>query len=189
MPSLRSWTGCSTLRSPRRCCCCADRPGRGRRTFWTPLHGELPDALFLDCRGLTADDVLDRLLTHFGLEIRHRPCGIRWRTRSRGMRTGGIVLLANVQEAGRLLSSPDKAYDIQRVAAHFSRRGQGHVLPVLEVGGRSNPARPFGADELEAEVEGPDLDALLPQHPALRALFAAESREIPLGVWASRTRS
>ncbi|MFF4883160.1 SUKH-4 family immunity protein [Streptomyces nigra] len=160
-------------------------PGVGKSALLAALHEELPDALFLDCRGLTADDVLDRLLTHFGLEVRHRPLRDPLGDALAGMRTGGIVLLANVQWAGRLFSSAGEAHGIQRVAAQFSRRGQGHVLPVLEVGGPSDPARPFGADELvlEAEVEGPDPEALLTQHAALRALAAAELREIPLGVW------
>ena len=160
-------------------------PGVGKSALLAALHEELPDALFLDCRGLTADNVLDRLLTHFGLEIKYRPLRDPLEDALAGMRAGGIVLLANVQEAGRLFSSPDEAYDIQRVAAQFSRRGQGHVLPVLEVGGPSDPARPFGADELvlESEVEGPDPEALLMRHAALRALAAAELCEIPLGVW------
>ena len=115
-------------------------PGVGKSALLAALHEELPDALFLDCRGLTADNVLDRLLTHFGLEIKYRPLRDPLEDALAGMRAGGIVLLANVQEAGRLFSSPDEAYDIQRVAAQFSRRGQGHVLPVLEVGGPSDPA-------------------------------------------------
>ncbi|MER6093491.1 SUKH-4 family immunity protein [Streptomyces bluensis] len=158
-------------------------PGVGKSALLTGLHEDLPDSLLLDCRGLTADEVLDRLLTHFGLKVRWRPLRDPLEDALAEMRRGGIVLLANVQWAGRLFSSPDEAYDIQRVAAQFSRRGQGHVLPILELGG---PGRADGTDEilLEAEVEGPDPADLLMGHRALRALAAAELREIPLQVWA-----
>ncbi|WP_164905038.1 SUKH-4 family immunity protein [Streptomyces cyaneus] len=161
-------------------------PGVGKSALLTALHEDLPDSLLLDCRGLTAEEVLGRLLTHFGLKVRHRPLRDPLEDALAGMRTGGIVLLANVQWSGRLFSSPDEGYDIQRVAAQFSRRGQGHVLPVLELGGPSGPARADGTDEivLEAEVEGPDPAALLMGYPALRALAASELREIPLHVWA-----
>ncbi|MFI7412248.1 SUKH-4 family immunity protein [Streptomyces sp. NPDC049627] len=162
-------------------------PGVGKSALLAGLHEELPDSLLLDCRGLTAEQVLDRLLTHFGLEVRQRPLRDPLEDALAGMRTGGIVFLTNVQWAGRLFSSTEEAYDIRRVAAQFSSRGQGRVLPVLELGGPSGPARADGANQilLEAEAEGPDPAALLMEHRALRALAAAELREIPLQVWAS----
>ncbi|MFF4212713.1 SUKH-4 family immunity protein [Streptomyces sp. NPDC001796] len=159
-------------------------PGVGKTALLSGLHEELPGSLFLDCRGLQADQVLGRLLAHFGLQARHRPLGDPLKDTLAGLRKGGILFLANVQWAGTLYSSTESEL-IDRVVGEFSSMGRGHVLPVLEFDEPSDPARPERPDEvlLEGEPEGPAPAALLAEHPALRSLAATELREVPLRVW------
>ncbi|MGR6973100.1 SUKH-4 family immunity protein [Streptomyces cynarae] len=159
-------------------------PGAGKTALLAGLHEELPGSLFLDCRGLTADQVLGRLLGHFGLQVRHRPLGDPLKDTLAGLRQGGIVFLANVQWAGTLYSSTESDL-IDRIAGEFSSMGRGHVLPVLEFDEPSDPAPPERPDEilLEGEFEGPAPVALLAEHPPLRALAATELYEVPLRVW------
>lgn len=72
------------------------------------LHEELPDS-FLDCRHLTAEQVLSRLLIHFGLQVRRRPLSDPLTDTLAGLRRGATVFLANVQRAGPFHSSTDPA--------------------------------------------------------------------------------
>ncbi|MGW1958232.1 SUKH-4 family immunity protein [Streptomyces sp. NPDC001920] len=159
-------------------------PGVGKTALLAGLHEQLPGSFFLDCRGLTADQVLRQLLTHFDLQPIHRPLGDPLQDTLAGLRRGGIVILANVQWAGTLCSSTEP-HLIDRVVGEFSSKGRGHVLPVLEFDEPSDPAHADRPNEilLEKDPEGPSPTALLTEHPALRALAAAELREIPLRVW------
>lgn len=159
-------------------------PGVGKTAVLAGLHGQIPGSLFLDCRGLTADQVLRRLLAYFGLEVVRRPLGDPLRDTLAGLRRGGIVFLANVQWAGALCSSTESRL-IDRLVGEFSSRGRGRVLPVLELGEQDEGADGDRPNEflLEGRPEGPDPTALLAEHPAIRALAWTELREIPLSVW------
>ncbi|WP_330356675.1 SUKH-4 family immunity protein [Streptomyces chartreusis] len=159
-------------------------PGVGKTAVLAGLHGQIPGSLFLDCRGLTADQVLRRLLAYFGLEVVRRPLGDPLRDTLAGLRRGGIVFLANVQWAGALCSSTESRL-IDRLVGEFSSRGRGRVLPVLELGEQDEGADGDSPNEflLEGRPEGPDPTALLAEHPAIRALAWTELREIPLSVW------
>ncbi|MFE9441508.1 SUKH-4 family immunity protein [Streptomyces sp. NPDC006602] len=159
-------------------------PGVGKTALLAELHAELPGSFYLDCRGLTADQVLERLLSHFGLQVRHRALGNPLKDALAGLRRGGIVFLANVQWAGTLQSSTEPDL-IDRVAGEFSSQGRGHVLPVLEFDEPSNQAQAQRPHEilLEGHTGGPTPTALLDEHPALRALAATELREVPLRIW------
>ncbi|MCZ9347934.1 hypothetical protein NGM37_60680, partial [Streptomyces sp. TRM76130] len=94
-------------------------PGAGKTALLAALHAELPGSFFLDCRGVTAQEVLDRLLLHFGLEVRRRPSGDPLRDTLAGLRRGSIVFLANVQWAGTLYSSTEPRL-IDRLAGELS---------------------------------------------------------------------
>lgn len=159
-------------------------PGVGKTALLAGLHEELSGSFFLDCRGLTADQVLGRLLAHFGLQVRHRPLGDPLKDTLAGLRRGGIVFLANVQWAGPLYSSTE-SHLIDRVVGAFSSQGRGRVLPVLELGEPGERTQPERRDEilLDGQTDGPAPSALLAEHPALRALAATEPREVPLRVW------
>ncbi|MCT9079505.1 SUKH-4 family immunity protein [Streptomyces fulvoviolaceus] len=157
-------------------------PGVGKTALLAGLHEELPGSFFLDCRGLTADQVLGRLLDHFGLQVRRRPLGDPLKDTLAGLRRGGILFLANVQWAGTLHSSAEPDL-IDRVVGEFSSQGRGRVLPVLELGEPSDQDQGQLPHEILLEAEGPASTALLDEHPALRALAATELREIPLRVW------
>ncbi|MFF0731980.1 SUKH-4 family immunity protein [Streptomyces chartreusis] len=160
-------------------------PGSGKTAVLAGLHEQIPGSLFLDCRGLTADQVLRRLLTHFGLEVVvRRPLGDPLRDTLAGLRRGGIVFLANVQWAGPLYSSTESRL-IDRLVGEFSSRGHGRVLPVLELGVPDEGIDGNRPNEilLEGRPEGPDPTTLLAEHPSVRALAWTELREIPLCVW------
>ncbi|MFJ9589883.1 SUKH-4 family immunity protein [Streptomyces acidicola] len=159
-------------------------PGVGKTALLAGLHEELSRSFFLDCRGLTADQVLGRLLDHFGLQVRHRPLGDLLKDTLAGLRRGGIVFLANVQWAGPLYSSTE-SHLIDRVVGAFSSQGRGRVLPVLELGEPGDRTQAECRDEilLDGQYDGPAPSALLAEHPALRALAATEPREVPLRVW------
>ncbi|MGW4755612.1 SUKH-4 family immunity protein [Streptomyces chartreusis] len=159
-------------------------PGVGKTAVLAGLHEQIPGSLFLDCRGLTADQVLRRLLAYFGLEVVRRPLGDPLRDTLAGLRRGGIVFLANVQWAGTLCSSTESRL-IDRLVGEFSSRGRGRVLPVLELGEQDEEADGDHPNEilLEGQPEGPDPTTLLAEHPAIRALAWTELREIPLSVW------
>ncbi|SEC05728.1 SUKH-4 family immunity protein [Streptomyces sp. KS_5] len=159
-------------------------PGVGKTAVLEGLHEQIPGSLFLDCRELTADQVLRRLLAYFGLDVVRRPLGDPLRDTLAGLRRGGIVFLANVQWAGPLCSSRESRL-IDRLIGEFSSRGRGRVLPVLEFG---EPDEGVGGDSpneilLEGRPEGPHPTTLLAEHPALRALAWTELREIALPVW------
>lgn len=159
-------------------------PGVGKTAVLAGLHEQIPGSFFLDCRGLTADQVLRRLFAHFGLEVVRRPLGDALRDTLAGLRRGGILFLANVQWAGTLCSSTESRL-IERLVGEFSSRGNGRVLPVLEFGEPDDRVQADRPDEilLEGRSEGPDPAALLAEHPAIRALAGTELREIPLRVW------
>ncbi|MFE0520458.1 SUKH-4 family immunity protein [Streptomyces sp. NPDC058954] len=159
-------------------------PGVGKTGLLRGLHEELPGSLFLDCRHLTAEQVLSRLLAHFGLQVRRRPMSDPLTDTLTGLRRGGIVFLANVQWAGPFRSSTDPDL-IDRLIGRFSSQGRGHVLPVLE---RLEPRDGAGAQSpaeilLDGRPDGVVPSELLAAHPALRALAAAELPEVPLQVW------
>ncbi|MFG2274979.1 SUKH-4 family immunity protein [Streptomyces chartreusis] len=159
-------------------------PGVGKTAVLAGLHKQIPGSFFLDCRGLTADQVLRRLLAYFGLEVVRRPLVDPLRDTLAGLRRGGIVFLANVQWAGALCSSTESRL-IDRLVGEFSSRGRGRVLPVLELGEPDDRADADRPNEilLEGRPEELDLTTLLAEHPAVRALAWNELREIPLSVW------
>ncbi|MFJ9122379.1 SUKH-4 family immunity protein [Streptomyces sp. NPDC102394] len=159
-------------------------PGAGKTALLSSLHEELPGSLFLDCRHLTAEQVLSRLLRHFGLQVRRRPLSDPLTDTLSGLRKGGIVLLANVQWAGPFHSSTDSEL-IDRLIGRFTSQGGGHVLPVLE--GLEPRARAEGETPDEILLDGRPYEVdpadLLAAHPALRSLATAELPEVPLHVW------
>ncbi|QIY55634.1 hypothetical protein HEP86_15245 [Streptomyces sp. RPA4-5] len=165
----------------------AGQPGAGKTRLLADVQQRFPAAVTIDCRGRTADEVATAALDGLGLDVtaaRGRDPLIDTLARHRGE---SIVLLANAQWAGPLFSS-DEPFRVGVVlAGKLGVQSGGCVRVVAEADAdRERVAVTRGNDvllELEA-TPGEPVDRLLTAHPALRALAAAETRQVPLPVWA-----
>ncbi|MBL1095021.1 MULTISPECIES: SUKH-4 family immunity protein [Streptomyces] len=148
----------------------------------------------VDCRGLTADDVATRLIDAWGGDERfrrtqHSPLTDAF-TRWTKDAEKAVVLLANVQWAGPTVTSTEPRRLIDDVVVPLLRSGRCPVAVVVEVDQEQERA-PLPANLDLADVpplglpapSGPPLPELLARIPQLRALAAAEVRDVPLAVW------
>ncbi|MFD8304738.1 SUKH-4 family immunity protein [Streptomyces sp. NPDC059690] len=142
----------------------------GKTDFLNQVRQQITDTVWIDCRGMTADDVALRMRE----ECRARP-------------TPGdvVILLANVQYAGELLTSAQPARIAGVLAPGFRRFGGRDVWVMAE----HDPALIPVAVDHEYEITLADQS---PIHPGddrshvdarVRALAAAELRRVPLEVW------
>ncbi|MGX1885416.1 SUKH-4 family immunity protein [Streptomyces sp. NPDC055287] len=132
-----------------------------------------------------ADDVARRLLRAWGVtdEAETLTDGVRRLTRD------GVALLANVHWAGEFVTSGEASRITNDVVAHFGRSDRSAIRFVIE----READKPWVflptrnelvlQPSLDLQAADTDLAPLLEAHPALRALAAAELRDVPLAVW------
>ncbi|MCT9079504.1 SUKH-4 family immunity protein [Streptomyces fulvoviolaceus] len=144
----------------------------GKTEFLAQVRGRIPDSdsVWIDCRGLTADAVALRM---------REACG-----------TGAapddlVILLANVQYAGGLLTSSEPARVAGTLAPGFSQFGTRQVWVMAEHDPQLIPVVPDHEYEITLPAR-PVVDPGVEQpqdEPWLDALATAEIRKVPLSVW------
>ncbi|ELS56971.1 hypothetical protein STVIR_2088 [Streptomyces viridochromogenes Tue57] len=159
--------------------------GSGKTELLRTLAEQIPDAVYLDCRGLRAEDIAHRLLQAWGVEDAGRTLadGVRRLTRD------GVALLANVQWADECVTSTEATRITGDLVAQFTRTSRAAIRFVIE----RSADRPWvflpTRNELvlqpsrDAQAADTSLAGTLTQHPVLPALAAAELRDVPLTVW------
>ncbi|MFC9237427.1 SUKH-4 family immunity protein [Streptomyces decoyicus] len=160
--------------------------GTGKTRLLKSLADRIPDAVYLDCAGLTAEDVALRLLNTWQADSGARPLS----EAARRIRSGGVALLANVQWAGRLVSSNEASRITRDVLRPMKRSARPSIRFIVERSADKSwvlaPARNelVLQEELDQEDRAAVLPGLLETHPELEALAATESRSVRLSVWA-----
>ncbi|WP_432140768.1 hypothetical protein [Streptomyces sp. bgisy084] len=151
------------------------------------VQQRFPAAVTVDCLGRTADEVATAALDGLGLDAtaaRSRDPLIDALARHRGE---SIVLLANAQWAGPLFSS-DEPFRVGVVlAGKLGVQSGSCVRVVVEADADHERVAVTRGNDVLLESDatpGEPVDRLLAAHPALWALAAAETRHVPLQVWA-----
>ncbi|MDI3407179.1 SUKH-4 family immunity protein [Streptomyces cavernicola] len=168
--------------------------GSGKSAVLHRVHERRQASIYLDCRGITAEEAALRILSELGLDIARARGRYPLSDALAKLRTNTVVLLANVQWAGELFSSTEPRQIAGPLVTELAVQSRGRLRVVIEADephGRVATDR-AGSIVLDPEPEdgaalGADTDAGLAQtvadHTQLRALAAAELREIPLSVW------
>ncbi|MFF7167661.1 SUKH-4 family immunity protein [Streptomyces sp. NPDC008086] len=143
----------------------------GKTAYLRAVRDRWPSATLLDCRGMSADTVATRMREECRAAPAGRPC---------------VLLLANVQYAGEVLTSTEPARVAEILAPGF-RRFEGRQVWVMA---EYDPALMASPRMAEYEVTLPALtsaDRATEEEPTvagrLAALAAAEVRQVPLPVW------
>ncbi|MFE0191707.1 SUKH-4 family immunity protein [Streptomyces sp. NPDC058989] len=156
-----------------------------------------PDtSLYVDCRGLSADEVATRMIGHGGfderfLRTRNTPLADAFAEWTHG-KEKAVVLFANVQWAGVTATSAEPERVLNHVVIPLLRSTKCPVAVLFEVDQEQVRAPlPSGLEvEILPPLEGsagsePPLSESLARFPQLRALAAAETREVPLEAWSA----
>ncbi|MEV6568791.1 SUKH-4 family immunity protein [Streptomyces kronopolitis] len=151
----------------------------------------------VDCRGLTADDVATRLIGAWGGDERFRrtrkaPLAEAFAHRTHG-KERAVVLFSNVQWAGGTATSTEPGRVLTHVIVPLLRAAACPVAVLFEADQEQErvpvastldaellPAADTPPDSESAATSGPPPAEYLTQFPQLRALAAAEIRDIPL---------
>ncbi|MFF0303591.1 SUKH-4 family immunity protein [Streptomyces sp. NPDC004562] len=143
----------------------------GKSAYLLAVRDRWPSATVIDCRGLSADTVATRLREECGAAPADRPC---------------ILLLANVQYAGEVLTSTEPTRVAEILAPRF-RRFKGREVWVMAEYDLDLVAPPRNA-EYEVTLPASTMVTVSAEAEAatasrLGALAAAELRQVPLPVW------
>lgn len=143
----------------------------GKTAYLRAVQDRWPSATLIDCRGLSADTVATRMREECRAAPAGRPC---------------VLLLANVQYAGEVLTSTEPARVAEILAPGF-RRFEGREVWVMAEYDPDFVAPPRIA-EYEVTLPTPtSACGVAEEEPAaarrLGALAAAELRQVPLPVW------
>ncbi|MFE0257219.1 SUKH-4 family immunity protein [Streptomyces sp. NPDC059010] len=143
----------------------------GKTAYLQAVRNRWPSATLIDCRGLSADTVATRMREECSAAPAGRPC---------------VLLLANVQYAGEVLTSTEPARVAEILAPGF-RRFEGREVWVMAEYDPDLVSPPRVA-EYEVVLPTPtSAEGAAQEEPAaarrLGALAAAELRQVPLPVW------
>ncbi|MFI6767877.1 SUKH-4 family immunity protein [Streptomyces sp. NPDC050355] len=153
-------------------------------------------SLYVDCRGLAADEVATRMIGNWGfderfLRTRNTPLADAFAHWTHG-KEHAVVLLANVQWAGVTATSAEPERVLNHVIIPLLRSSKCPVAVLFEVD--EEQVRAPLPSSLEVEIlpsleapasSEPPLRQSLAGFPQLRALAAAETREVPLEAWSA----
>ncbi|MEU9504495.1 SUKH-4 family immunity protein [Streptomyces sp. NPDC048196] len=156
-------------------------PESGRTRVLRRVHDALPAAVWVDATGLTAEEVLQQVLSAAGVESPpHRRAGWRGelRTSDLGERP---VFLANTHRAGRTRSSaqPDRVARI--LARDLALTARTKVVVEADPPARTPRIRGLLALHLQPGTPAEAPPSSVP--PAVQALALAELPRTPLAVW------
>ncbi|MFJ7078868.1 SUKH-4 family immunity protein [Streptomyces sp. NPDC098781] len=161
--------------------------GTGKTDVLLRLRDALPDPVWVDATGLTAEEILGKILDAFEVPDQwSRRVDWVWELKRAGVGSRPL-LIANSQRAGRTRRSIQPSRVIKRVLGPL----------VMEAGARviveSRPEDRWLRDWLtlhpEASVAPPPGLAVARNQPALRALAFAELRWTPFRVWSALVRA
>ncbi|MDG4862002.1 SUKH-4 family immunity protein [Streptomyces sp. T-3] len=163
--------------------------GAGKTELLRELSERMPDAVYLDCRGMDSGDVSRHLLQAWGVahEGRSLPDAARSITQD------GVALLANVHWADEFVTSNEPNRITKDMVGHFRRSARPTVRFIIERG-TDKPwvflpsknelvLRPPANQPAEEAAAG-----LLTAYPALWPLATSELRDTPLMVWTELCR-
>ncbi|MFE2159743.1 SUKH-4 family immunity protein [Streptomyces lydicus] len=168
--------------------------GAGKTRLVKEIRERATAASYVDCRGLDMDGVIAALLAEWGYEPgflrkRKNPLDDAVREQSRN-RTELVVLLGNVQWAGRSATSTEPRRIAESLVPALAVYGGRAVRIIMEGDAEQASVRPPLADAGGILLDDGDthepygrVSRLITQHPRLRALAAAEARQIALPVW------
>ncbi|MET9513046.1 SUKH-4 family immunity protein [Streptomyces flavidovirens] len=167
--------------------------GSGRTQTLFRLREAVPGAVFVDATGLTSEDLIERVMEAAGLDVPHeRRADWGYALRNSSF-SGGLVIIANAQRAGRTRRSSEPDRMVHRFTVELAVAGRLKVLIERDVPdtrrSHSNVVvtlRPStgakAAKAVEQRLSQMDADAL-------RALALAEVRRTPLVVWTALARA
>ncbi len=143
----------------------------GKSAYLRAVRDRWPSATLIDCRGMSADTVATRMREECRAAPAGRPC---------------VLLLANVQYAGEVLTSTEPAR-VAEILAPGARRFEGREVWVMAEYDPDLMTPPRIAD-YEVTLPAPTTAVGAAQaEPAtsgrLGALAAAELCQVPLSVW------
>ncbi|WP_157839172.1 hypothetical protein [Streptomyces flavidovirens] len=168
-------------------------PGSGRTQTLLRLREAVPGAVFVDATGLTSEDLIERVMEAAGLDVppeRRADWGYALR---RSSFSGGLVIIANAQRAGRTRRSSEPDRMVHRFTVELAVAGRLKVLIERDMPDARSRHRNVvvalqpstgeeAAEAVERQLSRTDADAL-------RALALAEVRRAPLVVWTALARA
>ncbi|MGW3007642.1 SUKH-4 family immunity protein [Streptomyces sp. NPDC001219] len=179
-------------------------PACGRTQVLTEVAAAVPGAVSVDATDLTAEEIIDRILASAGVELPlERRAGWADALAESAVREG-LVILTNVQRAGRTRRSPQPGRIVRHLASDVAVGARTKVL--VE---RAQPDDRLAHDRLVVTLTAPPSGSTAPaplpdsrgadvgvgvgvdvmESTALRALALAEVRRTPLAVWEELTRA
>ncbi len=178
---IRSWW---QERGPERSVEVCGAVGSGRTGVLLRLRETLPDPVYVDATGLTAEEVLGKILDAFGVpDLWPLRVDWLWQLKRAGV-SGRPLLVANSHRAGRTRRSMQPRRVLKQVLAPLVRNAGARVI--VESGPEADRAsRDWLTLRLPASASAlPGLDSVR-SRPALRALAFAELPWTPLPVWSA----
>ncbi|MEW2402671.1 SUKH-4 family immunity protein [Streptomyces sp. NPDC046862] len=148
------------------------------------LHDVARESMFVDATGLTSEDLIERVMEAAGLDTPPERRADWGYALEDSPLSGGLVIIANAQRAGRTRRSTEPERMVHRLTGELAlagvkvlierdlpdvRRGHDHLVVTL----RPDPA---GESTERQVLDRVDADAL-------RALALAEPRHAPMDVW------
>ncbi|RDS62766.1 hypothetical protein DWC19_25315 [Streptomyces sp. M7] len=158
--------------------------GSGKTEVLLRLRDALPNPVYVDATGLTAEELLGKILDAFGVpDLWPRRVDWLWQLERAGV-SGRPLLVANSHRAGRTRRSMQPSRVLKRVLDPLVRHAGARVI--VESGPEADHApRNWLSLQLQASASVPPGVDAVSRQPALRALAFAELRSTPLPVWAA----
>ncbi|MFC7911413.1 SUKH-4 family immunity protein [Streptomyces nigra] len=158
--------------------------GSGKTEVLLRLRDALPNPVYVDATGLTAEELLGKILDAFGVpDLWPRRVDWLWQLERAGV-SGRPLLVANSHRAGRTRRSMQPSRVLKRVLDPLVRHAGARVI--VESGPEADHApRNWLSLQLQASASVPPGVDAVPRQPALRALAFAELRSTPLPLWAA----
>ncbi|KUL72894.1 MULTISPECIES: ATP-binding protein [unclassified Streptomyces] len=157
----------------------------GKTALLRRTHERFPSSIFIECSGLTTDEVARRLLAEFSIDAVNPRSKDPLLDAVVNIRRDAIILLANVQWSGPLFTSREPGRIAGALATTIAAHTRGCVRVVVEADSARDRVRVPGTNEiiLDAEPGTPPRTATADSYPAVRALAASEVHDTPLPVW------
>ncbi|MGW4087424.1 ATP-binding protein [Streptomyces sp. NPDC004822] len=162
--------------------------GVGKTAFLKRLHEQFPSSIYIECSGLTVDEVARRLLAEFSIDAVDLWSKDPLFDAVVKIRRDAIILLADVQWAGPLFTSREPDRIAGSLATTFAAHSHGCVRLVVEADSPRDRVSVRRANEIILDEEPTTSDRLTTaasssELRALRALAASEVHDTPLAVW------
>ena len=162
--------------------------GVGETALLKRLHERFPSSIYIECSGLTVDEVARRLLAEFSIDAVDLWSKDPLFDAVVKIRRDAIILLADVQWAGPLFTSREPDRIAGSLATTFAAHSRGCVRVVVEADSPRDRVSVRRANEIILDEEPTTSDRLTtaassPELRALRALAASEVHDTPLAVW------